>query len=103
MAAAVVPLREPAAVDLRARLTPEVKPSELQAFLEENVHTPTRAHPHISVEEVDDAERSNLVLEELARGYTLRGVLLRAARVKVGRSPARQTSLPAGPAGGDPS
>jgi small conductance mechanosensitive channel len=54
MAAAVVPLHEPAAVDLRAHLTPDVKPSELQAFLEEHVRTPTRSHPHISVEEVDD-------------------------------------------------
>jgi small conductance mechanosensitive channel len=56
MSSAVVPLREPAAVNLRARLKPDVKPSELQAFLEENVHTPTRSHPHISVEEVDDEE-----------------------------------------------
>jgi small-conductance mechanosensitive channel len=56
MAAAVVPLREPAAVDLRARVTPETKPSELQTFLEENVTIPTRSHPHISVEEVDDDE-----------------------------------------------
>jgi small-conductance mechanosensitive channel len=56
MSAAVVPLREPAAVDLRAHLKPDVKPSELQAFLEENVRTPTRSHPHISVEEVDDEE-----------------------------------------------
>jgi small-conductance mechanosensitive channel len=56
MAAAVVPLREPAAVDLRARLKPDVKPSQLQTFLEEHVRTPTRSHPHISVEEVDDEE-----------------------------------------------
>src|SRR3954454_6842426 len=56
MSSAVVPLREPAAVDLRARLRPDIKPSELQHFLEENVHTPTRARPHISVEEVDDEE-----------------------------------------------
>src|SRR3954453_3472705 len=56
MGSAVVPLREPAAVDLRAHLAPDVKPSELQAFLEEHVRTPTRSHPHISVEEVDDEE-----------------------------------------------
>jgi small conductance mechanosensitive channel len=56
LTAAVVPLREPAAVDLRARLKPDVKPSELQAFLEEKVTIPTRSHPHISVEEVDDDE-----------------------------------------------
>src|SRR3954453_12926797 len=56
MAAPVVPLKEPASVDLRAHLKPDVKPSELQSFLEDNVHTPTRSHPHISVEEVDDEE-----------------------------------------------
>jgi small conductance mechanosensitive channel len=56
MSSAVVPLREPASVDLRARLKPDVKPSELQRFLEEKVTVPTRSHPHISVEEVDDAE-----------------------------------------------
>ena len=56
MNSAVVPLREPAAVDLRARLKPDVKPSELQDFLEHHVQTPTRARPHISVEEVDDEE-----------------------------------------------
>lgn len=56
MMAAVVPLREPTAVDLRARLEPDIKPSELQAFLEKHVDTPTRSHPHISVEEVDGDE-----------------------------------------------
>jgi small conductance mechanosensitive channel len=56
MAAAVVPLREPTSVDLRARVKPDVKPSELQKFLEEHVTVPTRSHPHISVEEVDDEE-----------------------------------------------
>jgi small conductance mechanosensitive channel len=56
MSSAVVPLREPAAVDLRARLKPDVKPSELQAYLEQKVTIPTRSHPHISVEEVDDDE-----------------------------------------------
>jgi small conductance mechanosensitive channel len=56
LAAAVVPLREPAAVDLRARLRPDVRPSDLQALLEDNVRTPTRAEPHISLEEVDRDE-----------------------------------------------
>jgi small conductance mechanosensitive channel len=56
MAAAVVPLREPAAVDLRARMKPDVKPSELQHFLEDKVTIPTRSRPNISVEEIDDEE-----------------------------------------------
>ena len=54
--AAIVPLREPAAVDLRARLRPDVRPSDLQALLEDNVRTPTRSEPHISLEEVDRDE-----------------------------------------------
>jgi len=56
LSAAVVPLREPAAVDLRARLRPDVRPSDVQALLEENIHTPVRGEPHISLEEIDSDE-----------------------------------------------
>jgi small conductance mechanosensitive channel len=54
--AAVLPLREPAPVDLRARLRPGIKPSEVQALLDEQVKTPTRSEPHIALEEVDADE-----------------------------------------------
>jgi len=56
LTSAVVPLREPAAVDLRARLRPDVKPSEVQRLLQDMVRTPVRAEPHIALEEVDDDE-----------------------------------------------
>jgi small conductance mechanosensitive channel len=56
LGAAVVPLREPARVDLRARLRPEVKPSEIQSVLENGITTPIRGEPNISLEEVDSAE-----------------------------------------------
>jgi small conductance mechanosensitive channel len=56
LSSAVVPLREPAAVDLRARLRPDVRPSDVQALLEDNVTTPTRTEPHISLEEIDRDE-----------------------------------------------
>jgi len=56
LASAIVPLREPAAVDLRARLRPDVRPSEVQALLEGAVRTPVRAEPHIALEEVDSDE-----------------------------------------------
>jgi small conductance mechanosensitive channel len=56
LSAAVVPIREPASVDLRARLRPDVRPSDLQALLEDNVTTPVRGEPHISLEEVDRDE-----------------------------------------------
>src|SRR3954452_12769269 len=56
VSAAIVPLREPGKVDLRARLRPGIKPSELQRMIEQTVTTPTRDHPHIELEEVDDEE-----------------------------------------------
>ena len=56
LTAAVVPLRDPAAVDLRARLRPDVRPSDLQELLEESVRTPVRSEPQISLEEVDRDE-----------------------------------------------
>ena len=56
LASAVVPLREPSAVDLRARLRPDVMPSEVQELLEEGIRTPVRSEPHIGLEEVDADE-----------------------------------------------
>src|SRR4051794_26776547 len=56
LSAAVVPLREPAAVDLRARLRPDVRPSDMQALLQEAIDTPVRSEPRISLEEVDRDE-----------------------------------------------
>jgi small conductance mechanosensitive channel len=53
---AVVPLREPSGVDVRARLAAGVKPSEIQAALADHVDIETRAEPHIELEEVDGAE-----------------------------------------------
>jgi small-conductance mechanosensitive channel len=50
---AVVPLREPEGVDLRARLPADVPPSEVQSLLQENVQTPMRDVPRILLEELD--------------------------------------------------
>jgi hypothetical protein len=56
LAAAVVPLREPSSVDLRARLRPGVMPSTVQELLDERIHTPVRSEPHIGLEEIDADE-----------------------------------------------
>ena len=56
LSAAVVPLREPASVDLRARLRPDVKPSDVQAMLEASISTPVRGEPTIALEEIDADE-----------------------------------------------
>ena len=56
LSAAVVPLREPASVNLRARLPAGVKPSYIQRLLDEAVTVPTRSRPHIGLEEMDTDE-----------------------------------------------
>jgi small conductance mechanosensitive channel len=53
LSSAVVPLREPAGVDLRARVKSDVKPSELHRLLEEVVRVPTRGDPEVDLEELD--------------------------------------------------
>lgn len=53
---AIVPLRQPGSVDLLARLRPGILPSEVQRMIEETVQVPTRDHPEIHLEEVDDDE-----------------------------------------------
>ena len=54
--AAVVPLREPSGVDLRARLRPDIKPSDVQRMIETAVRTPVRTEPRIDLEEIDSDE-----------------------------------------------
>lgn len=53
---AIVPIREPDAVDLKARLPLGARPSEVQRVLEEDVTVKTRSRPQIELEEVDDDE-----------------------------------------------
>jgi hypothetical protein len=47
------PLREPAAVDMRARLPRTLDPEEIQQTLAEAVSVPTRGWPHVALEELD--------------------------------------------------
>jgi small conductance mechanosensitive channel len=54
--AAVQPIREPAAVNLRARLRPGMTPSDLQELLEGSLQTVLREPPRITLEEVDGEE-----------------------------------------------
>ena len=52
ISSAVVPLREPGGIDLRARLRPGVTPVEVQELLQERVETPVRDSFRISLEEL---------------------------------------------------
>ena len=53
---AIVPLREPAGIDLRARLRPGVTPLDIQGLLQQEVATPMRGEPRILLEEIDGDE-----------------------------------------------
>jgi small conductance mechanosensitive channel len=54
--AAIIPLREPQAVSLRARLRPGVTPQDLQALLQSSLKTPLRNPARITLEELDGDE-----------------------------------------------
>jgi len=53
---AVLPLREPEAVNLRARLRAGMTPGDLQEVLEQSLQTPLRGAPRITLEELDGDE-----------------------------------------------
>jgi small conductance mechanosensitive channel len=53
---AIVPLREPDGVDLRARLPADVTPLEVQQLLDSAIETPMRSQPQIALEELDGDE-----------------------------------------------
>ena len=53
---AVVPLREPERVDLRARFDAGVSPARIQQILDSAITVPTRYPPDISLEEIDRDE-----------------------------------------------
>jgi len=52
----VRPLREPAAVDMRAHLPLGTDPETLQSQVQQNVDVPTKGSPHVTLEEVGDDE-----------------------------------------------
>jgi small conductance mechanosensitive channel len=53
LSAAVVPLREPDSVDVRVRLSTGIRPSQVQAILDDRVTTPTRRSATVLLEEID--------------------------------------------------
>lgn len=53
LAAAVVPLREPDSVDVKVRLQSGVRPSQVQALLDNDITTPTRSAATVLLEEID--------------------------------------------------
>ncbi len=53
LASAVMPLKEPDSVDVRVRLSSGVRPSQVQAILDQDITTPTRKEASVLLEEID--------------------------------------------------
>jgi small conductance mechanosensitive channel len=53
LASVVVPIKEPDSVDVKVRLTSGVRPSQVQAILDQEIATPTRNGASVLLEEVD--------------------------------------------------
>jgi small-conductance mechanosensitive channel len=103
---AVTPMREPDAVDLRARLSPDLRPSDVQTLLERNVTVPTRGHPNIVLEEFDGEElvvRISATPQDPIEGPKLADEILMAVSTLTdgagngSRSPAARRPEPAEP------
>jgi small-conductance mechanosensitive channel len=103
--AAVVPLREPDSVDLRARLRPGVTPDELQKLLEDSIQTPLRDVPRITLEELDGEEvvvrisaTPRIAADGPALATELLGIVSRETRAADDRREAEDAG-PRGPGG----
>ena len=53
LSAAVMPLKEPDSVDVKVRLNSGIRPSHVQALLDDQVQTPTRSKATVLLEEID--------------------------------------------------
>jgi small conductance mechanosensitive channel len=100
LASAVVPLREPTGVDLRARLRPGITPMDVEERLRETIKIPMRGAPRVTLEEVDGDEvvvRIEATPLSPADGPSLAGAVLATAA-----GLAREASGESAPSG-DPS
>jgi small-conductance mechanosensitive channel len=91
LSVAVIPLREPSGIDLRARLRPGVTPVDIQTLLEETVATPMRDKPRVALEEIDGDEvvvRIAASPETPADGAKLSSEVLRALAAETRRAEA---------------
>jgi small conductance mechanosensitive channel len=87
---AIVPLREPDGIDLRARLRPGLTPLDVQEMLQNEIETPMRDTPRIALEELDGDEvivRISATPERPADGPQLASEMLEVVGAQTSRSP----------------
>jgi small conductance mechanosensitive channel len=96
---AIVPLREPDGIDLRARLAAGVTPLEVQERLDEAIVTPIRGRPQITLEEIDGDEvvvRISATPERPSDGPRLASEVLEAVAAQT--APAEEVAAQTAPA-----
>jgi small-conductance mechanosensitive channel len=92
---AVVPLTEPAAVELRARLRPSVTPEDVEKTLQASIDTPMRGPPRVTLEEVDGDSlvvRIAATPERLSDGPRLAAEVLSAVTEQMVAKPEKATA-----------
>jgi small conductance mechanosensitive channel len=85
---AIVPLREPEGIDLRARLRPGLTPLDVQEMLQKEIETPMRDTPRIALEELDGDEvivRISAIPERPADGPQLASEVLEVVGAQAAR------------------
>ena len=88
---AIVPLREPEGIDLRARLRPGLTPLDVQEMLQSRIETPLRDAPRITLEELDGDEvivRITATPERPSDGPQLAGEVLEVVGAQTVRTEA---------------
>jgi small-conductance mechanosensitive channel len=91
LSVAVIPLHEPAGVDLRARLRPGVTPVDIETLLQETIETPMRDKPRVALEEIDGDEtvvRIGVSPENPSEGARLSSEVLHALATETRRAEA---------------
>jgi small conductance mechanosensitive channel len=91
LSVAVIPLHEPAGVDLRARLRPGVTPVDIETLLQETIETPMRDKPRVALEEIDGDEtvvRIGVSPEDPLQGARLSSEVLHALATETRRAEA---------------
>lgn len=53
LSAVIIPLREPKGVDVKVTLSSGIRPSQVQAIMDQALSTPTRSEPRVLLEEID--------------------------------------------------
>jgi small-conductance mechanosensitive channel len=94
LSSVVVPVREPDPVDVMVRLSSGIRASTVQAMLDQNISTPTRAEPRVLLQEIDGEDivvRIQATPERTGDGAKLADEIIAAVATVTGEHEATTT------------